>query len=83
MQNIVLEHLGTNWEVTYKIAGKYYPATPEQPAEYPQVCIIRVEPCDPDWYDDMVRAGEIKEDYFESGELEDIFCAMITELEFN
>ena len=83
MQNIVLEHLGTDWEVTYKIVGKYYPATLEQPAEYPQVYIIRVEPCDPDWYDDMVRAGEIKEDYFESGELEDIFCAMITELEFN
>lgn len=78
----VVTHI-IDWYVKYRLTGRYYPATLEEPAEYPEIYIVRVEPCDPDLYDEMVRAGEIDEHYFGSCDLEDIFCDMIAELEFN
>ena len=78
-----LSSLGIEFDVTYKIVGRYYPATQEEPAEYPQVVIISCEPTDPDAYDYLVHQGEIQESYFESEELYDTMQEKLTDILFN
>jgi len=83
MNKTTLSSLGLDFEVTYTIAGSYYPATQEEPAEYPQVVIISCEPIDPDAYDCLVHQGEIPESYFESEELYDTMQEKLTDILFN
>lgn len=76
----VVTHI-IDWDVKYRLAGRYYPATLEEPAEYPQVEILRVEPLDFDQYDYLVREGRLPEGYYESEELWDIIADKIAEYE--
>lgn len=63
--------LGIAWKVTYHVHGKYYPATLEQPEEYPEVEILDIKPWDDQQakeYATMLEEGDIDPDHTESTE---------------
>ena len=71
MQKTTVKAFGMFWDVTYKEHGSFFRATPETPAEYPDIHIYNIEPVDEALYQEMIEQQEYPADFVRYSELYD------------
>ena len=82
-QTTTVRNKGMDWEVQYKIVGRYYPATETDPAEYPEIYIRSVQPCDTALYDSLVFSDDFSKNYCDSEELNQELCDILSAVILN